>query len=433
MQLPSKRIKPVVGGHRQPLAAKHKDMKHLLLVCLVLVSNAGSILGQGWSVKTIPINSKDYILYPQFHSSTYVMNLYDLNWVWKKKRNHIWSSDKFPLDGMYIQFFKEDSSRVSRIFQVQKNVLSGVYTEYYLNGEVRSRGLVEAGDKTGEWVYYYKDGSLKEKGSYRINGFGSGYSRSNQVGTWNEWYSNGQNKKICTYDTLGKRTGQWIEYHENGQESKRYNIYHEKLHGEYIEFVDHGQILIRHNYVHGEIIDTISVYYYPNGNKQAEGRQKGNFPVGEWLYYYQNGNLKCKGEYQEYQTSLCVGSILQRVTLYTEIGNWEFFYPNQNIMGKGNFKPMEKRTSRGPIQRSKKTGYWEFYHRNGALQASGRYIVNSLESKTVKREKKKFEEEPMTWINWNYFDKNGNELVDSDRTIEAQIEEIQKEINGLCR
>lgn len=42
----------------------------------------------------------------------------------------------------------------------------GEYESYYKNGKLRSKGRFNYNNKTGKWLYYNKDGSLKKEENY---------------------------------------------------------------------------------------------------------------------------------------------------------------------------------------------------------------------------------------------------------------------------
>jgi hypothetical protein len=82
---------------------------------------------------------------------------------------------------------------------------TGIWEEYWNNGNLYSKGSYKNGIKEGYWEYY-KDGQLDSKGSFK-NG--------EWDGIWECYYSNGQLESKGSYKN-GLRYGIWEEYYING-------------------------------------------------------------------------------------------------------------------------------------------------------------------------------------------------------------------------
>ena len=117
------------------------------------------------------------------------------------------------------------------------------FKAHYKNGQLKSIGhLIGLGgnqvssDKTGEWMNYYEDGTLKSTGNYK-----DGY----QVGEWKFYHENGSLKEIGKYkDNLpliegkyppirGEKTGEWKTYFDDGKLEILGNYQHDKMVGEW--------------------------------------------------------------------------------------------------------------------------------------------------------------------------------------------------------
>jgi len=80
-------------------------------------------------------------------------------------------------------------------------------------GLKRFDGQVDGdGERTGPWRFFYRQGRLRERGSYR-DGL--------PVGSWTRWYTNGQRAETGERTPLpsgqaSPRTGAWESWHANG-------------------------------------------------------------------------------------------------------------------------------------------------------------------------------------------------------------------------
>ena len=82
-----------------------------------------------------------------------------------------------------IQYEEEDK-------QITRNIKN-----FYINGQVESVGYDDGFDKIGEWQTYYKNGQLKDIGSYSSNEIASG----RKVGEWKSYNEDGQLQPIENY------------------------------------------------------------------------------------------------------------------------------------------------------------------------------------------------------------------------------------------
>jgi antitoxin component YwqK of YwqJK toxin-antitoxin module len=82
----------------------------------------------------------------------------------------------------------------------------GQYVRYYYDGKVEEKGYYDSGIKTGDWIKYFPDQKLEYKGSY-LNG--------SKVGLWQYFYPNGSKEAIEKYSQDGKFISR-ITYYPNG-------------------------------------------------------------------------------------------------------------------------------------------------------------------------------------------------------------------------
>ena len=92
-------------------------------------------------------------------------------------------------------------------------------------GEVtgRVKGKINKGKREGEWLEYYKNGSLESKSNYKD----------------------------------GKEEGEFLSYDVNGQLVFKYNYKKGELEGEWLNYYENSQLKEKRIYKNGEIIETI--------------------------------------------------------------------------------------------------------------------------------------------------------------------------------
>jgi antitoxin component YwqK of YwqJK toxin-antitoxin module len=132
--------------------------------------------------------------------------------------------------------------------------------------------------------------SKKKLGEYK-NGYRSGL--------FTEYYLNGNTKTTCNY-VEGKKSGVYREWYENGSLFKEILYKLDKIvDGDYISFNENGTKSILEKYVNGKLTKTQRykgddlyekvIEYYPNGPKKAEGWTKNGQRDSIWTEYFITG------------------------------------------------------------------------------------------------------------------------------------------------
>ncbi|MCF7918370.1 MAG: toxin-antitoxin system YwqK family antitoxin [Candidatus Cloacimonetes bacterium] len=80
-------------------------------------------------------------------------------------------------------------------------------SEYYANGQLRTRVPYQYGKANGKWYNYYRNGKLKTAGSSKDG---------NHHGPYTQYYENGQPMMVGQFKA-GKMDGLWKYYWENGK------------------------------------------------------------------------------------------------------------------------------------------------------------------------------------------------------------------------
>lgn len=85
---------------------------------------------------------------------------------------------------------------------------TGVWTEYYQNGKVKSELTYVNNRPNGPAKTYFESGQLEEEGTW---------VGSRWTGDYKLYYENGNLRQSFKYNALGQRDGQQLYYHPNGK------------------------------------------------------------------------------------------------------------------------------------------------------------------------------------------------------------------------
>ena len=95
----------------------------------------------------------------------------------------------------------------------------------------------------------------------------------------------------------GKREGEWLEYYRNGSLESKSNFKDGKEEGELFWYYQNGKLEIKGNYKGGKEEGEF-LSYDVNGRIVYKYNYKEGELDGEWLHYYGNGELKEKRIYK---------------------------------------------------------------------------------------------------------------------------------------
>ncbi len=110
-----------------------------------------------------------------------------------------------PYSGKCIIYFP-DTDIIKEEMTYKHGILNGPMTSYYLDGNIRRRGVFVDGKLEGRWESWFQDG----KKQYIVH-----YSNDTLNGEYFEWYKTGVMKQKGLY-AQNKPIGHWIEYDEAG-------------------------------------------------------------------------------------------------------------------------------------------------------------------------------------------------------------------------
>ena len=138
-----------------------------------------------------------------------------------------------------------------------------------------------------------------------------------------------------------------------------------------------------------KIKNGLFTYYYANGNESSTGRYINDKREGVWLSYHNNGIMSDSTKYQ--QGNYTGTSISWHSNGYMADST---AYNGDNTAITASWFDNATPASSGRMNKNKKQGKWQFFHKNGKLAALEEYNNDKLIGKT-------------------YFDENGFQQTDT--------------------
>lgn len=156
---------------------------------------------------------------------TSIVNKFSLNNITKTlvySVGEIVESDSFDEnhDEIYsngIHYFKTLAG--AYFYRFTPKNYSGLWLEWFNNGEKYSEGFYLNGERTGNWIYWHRNGQKLEEGTY-VNG--------DRFGHWNSWYSTGKRESSGKY-VDGKHSGVWVYWNSKDQKETKWKYLNGKL------------------------------------------------------------------------------------------------------------------------------------------------------------------------------------------------------------
>lgn len=176
------------------------------------------------------------------------------------------------------------SKTVSYIIFVFLSVVLSTQLGYSQNA------LDEAGKKTGHWVF--TGSNSKEKGYAPDAVVQEGdFSRGRKTGVWKNYWPNGNLKSEINYKN-GRPTGPYTTYFENGNINEKATMQGGLLVGKFeMYYPDGTPKQIKNFNENGETEGTVT-YFHPNGQKELEFETVNGKESGTATWYYENGDPK---------------------------------------------------------------------------------------------------------------------------------------------
>lgn len=238
------------------------------------------------------------------------------------------------------------------------------YEGYSKDGNLTTQGLYDVkGGKEGEWKFYYTNGGLSSKGTYKsglAEGIHKDYHINGQLQSKTYYkqdvqtgYAEYYNKKgfVSSHGWIldGEKDKIWRNYYLDGTTLNNEFFYHKgQFHGAQKYFSVEGKLIKTAVYDYGEIIseelygydgevvglidytglerDHKIIFHHQNGKIKVEYNFTNGVLHGDYITYNYYGNIKCKGFYVNGNAS----------------GKWIWLYDNGKIRTEMNFIEGEK-------------------------------------------------------------------------------------------
>lgn len=178
----------------------------------------------------------------------------------------------------------------------------GIWTEYHNSGEFRAKGLFLNDKRVGEWIFYYPNSAIEQKGKYDKKG--------QAQGEWKWFYENGNLLRQEFYiDNL--RNGEMLEFTEDGKIITKgeyiddlkegiwfYETPEYKEIGKYVNdkpdslwkrfYMPKEKLRFEGKFLNGDE-EGKHIWYWLNGNKMVEGYFTGGMKQSDWKFYNEDG------------------------------------------------------------------------------------------------------------------------------------------------
>lgn len=285
----------------------------------------------------------------------------DVYKVIKKNKKKIPVFSKWAVD--YVK--KHMKHPVADQFSDKENLDYIFYDNNMLAGVGHSTGTNKT--PTGEWLYFYaKGGHMISKGSFD--------SMGKREGEWVWYYNDGTVKERTNYKA-GKREGSSETYHPNGKLHYRTTYANDKIEGDYESFALHGG-LIQKAQVKADLLEGKVEAYYSNGTKSAELYYKAGKISGENSLYTIDGKLykkynslngKRNGRTTDYYPS---GKVKSEGDYKNDdrFGKWTYYWDNEKVKEECFYK-----------DKASREGNWKEYYRNGNTKSERVYKSGKLQ------------------------------------------------------
>ena len=165
-----------------------------------------------------------------------------------------------------------------------KRLRTGVWREYWPNGELRTQVTYALGQHVGAVVTFDEEGRLQSVASV---------SRDAQMSAAIRWYPNGRIALLTEYEN-GVANGMHFSWDDSGQVIARGQYRNDEAHGPWLTRED-GQ-WISESFVDGKVFGTREVRD-ASGVLRLRGSSLADQPVGTWSWYYPDGSMQGETEF----------------------------------------------------------------------------------------------------------------------------------------
>ncbi len=202
--------------------------------------------------------------------------------------------------------------------------------------------------------------------------------------------------------------GPYRSFYLNGEPESRGQFLNNEATGVWEFYYETGILKTRAQVKAGNGNDGYYEYFYESGEKSMEGFVKGQQQSGLWKFYYENGGLKEEGNFTD---GLRHGSWkgyfedgqLSCTTSYSHgDGERKTFYPSGELQAKG------------PVKGNLRTGYWNYFDKEGNKEAEGSFNRDMrngewvfYQDNGIVSSRGAYDDNIAVGV-WDYYDQDGN-------------------------
>jgi antitoxin component YwqK of YwqJK toxin-antitoxin module len=140
------------------------------------------------------------------------------------------------------------------------NRKTGIWMEYYCNGQAKNKVTFVNGRPDGYAVIYFENGKIQEEGQWKNNRW---------VGNLKQYYENGQVQHDFKFNEGGKREGVQTYNHENGAVAVQGNFVNGKESGTIKEYDETGKLKAEKTFNDGSV-DAASIKTYADAKEKEK-------------------------------------------------------------------------------------------------------------------------------------------------------------------
>lgn len=188
--------------------------------------------------------------------------------------------------------YDDDSTRIEREiahFSDNHFEADGAYREFYPNGKPFVEGQFVRGRQHGDWTFYFDNGQLNRKATYksgkpdgpreifRADGTLSskrGFADGLRDGEWVTYDETGKKPLAEEHYVKGKGDGTWKFWHPNGKLRQQVELKNGERHGTSTEWDDKGEKRSEATYVNNKLHGTVT-RWFPDGRKIVQKYEEG--------------------------------------------------------------------------------------------------------------------------------------------------------------
>jgi antitoxin component YwqK of YwqJK toxin-antitoxin module len=163
----------------------------------------------------------------------------------------------------------------------------GGFTAWNDPGGRPGKGEYANGEREGTWVWYWPDGSLRERREYR-----SGLLE----GKLEAWYPDGRPQAREEYRE-GKPHGEWRRWYESGKPAAQENYEEGVLHGSLVRWHENGTKAMEAHFIRGSSIGPVC-RWDRSGRKAEEGTIVDGKKEGPWFTWDASGKRVLQGLFE---------------------------------------------------------------------------------------------------------------------------------------